>query len=161
MSYSWVWVCFLISSSDKDISHIGWGPISMISFDLNTSLNVPSPNTITFWGPGGSDVNIHLVGHTVQSILVLMLWSLIRCLTLKEIQRWNLGKDHLEMEVLFMRLCPWTFSLLFIKKNGGAFFSFFSEVDLERKQKQNLALTWSSLPLCIWVRRAVVSGWNI
>ena len=78
----------------------------------------------------------------------------------KEIQRWNLGKDHLEMEVLFMRLCPWIFSLLSIKKRG-AFFSFFSEVDLERKQKQNLALTWSSLPLCIWVRRAVVSGWNI
>lgn len=33
-----VLVCVLVSSSDKDTSYIGLGPISMISFYLNNSL---------------------------------------------------------------------------------------------------------------------------
>lgn len=39
------------------------------------------------------------------------------------------------MEVLFMRLCPWTFSLLFIKKKGGDILFFLFRSRFREKAK--------------------------
>lgn len=73
-----------------------------------------------------------------------------RMLHIKEIQR-HLWEEHLDV----------SFRLYETLSFGHVLFSFSSEATPKKNQDQNLTRTWSSLPLCVWVTSAVVSGWNI
>ena len=56
--------CVWISSSYKDSSQIGLGPILTASFSINHWFKALSPKTVIFWGTGGKGFNIWILeGH--------------------------------------------------------------------------------------------------
>ena len=70
------YVCIRLSPFYKDTSHTGFGPTRWPQFCFITSVKTRYPNKVTFWGPGGQDLNLSPVeGH--NSVHNRMLWAIV------------------------------------------------------------------------------------